>query len=296
MKRNAEDDVAEARAEELASKKRKVDQDDDDDDVEDEEEKEENTSMQQYTQAGVFRRKCPYLDTVSRQKLDFDQQKICSVTLTNMNVYACLVCGKFFQGRGKSTPAFTHSVQAGHFVFINLQDTRTFCLPDGYEIVDAALNDVKKCLAPSFAPNEVSRLNSNSTLARDVYGVSYLPGFVGLNNLKSTDYLNVVLHAFSHISPLRDFFLLPDNYAPKVPSGVIHGSAITRAFGEVVRKMWSKDNFKSVISPQEFMHVVTSESKNRFVVGQQSEAIDLFVWLMGELHRQVCITVLMKAC
>jgi hypothetical protein len=45
------------------------------------------------------RRKCPYLDTVNRQKLDFDQQKVCSQTLTNLNVYACLVCGKYFAGR-----------------------------------------------------------------------------------------------------------------------------------------------------------------------------------------------------
>ena len=56
--------------------------------------------------------KCPYLDTVSRQSIDFDSEKLCSVTLTNMNVYVCLVCGKYFQGRGKMTPAYTHSVQA----------------------------------------------------------------------------------------------------------------------------------------------------------------------------------------
>lgn len=50
------------------------------------------------------RRKCPYLDTVNRQLLDFDMEKLCSVTLTNMNVYSCLVCGSFFQGRGQNTP------------------------------------------------------------------------------------------------------------------------------------------------------------------------------------------------
>ena len=27
-----------------------------------------------------------------------------------------------------------------------------------------------------------------------MHGISYLPGFVGLNNLKCTDYINVVLH------------------------------------------------------------------------------------------------------
>jgi hypothetical protein len=50
------------------------------------------------------RKKCPYLDTVDRQHLDFDMEKVCSVTLSNMNIYACLVCGHFFQGRGQSTP------------------------------------------------------------------------------------------------------------------------------------------------------------------------------------------------
>jgi U4/U6.U5 tri-snRNP-associated protein 2 len=42
--------------------------------------------------------RCPYLDTVNRHMLDFDFEKLCSVSLSNLNVYACLVCGKYFQG------------------------------------------------------------------------------------------------------------------------------------------------------------------------------------------------------
>jgi U4/U6.U5 tri-snRNP-associated protein 2 len=92
-------------------------------------------------------------------------------------------------------------------VFIHLHDVRAFCLPDGYEILDASLEDVKKCLSPAFSKDDISRLNRNSSLARDVYGINYLPGFIGLNNLKNTDYVNVVLHALSHVTPVRDFFL-----------------------------------------------------------------------------------------
>lgn len=43
-------------------------------------------------------RLCPYLDTINRQLLDFDFEKLCSVSLSRINVYACLVCGKYFQG------------------------------------------------------------------------------------------------------------------------------------------------------------------------------------------------------
>ena len=89
--------------------------------------------------------KCPYLDTVNLQLIDFDSENLCSVTLSNMNVYCCLVCGKFFQGRGKSTQAFTHSVQCSHFVFMNLESARFYCLPDGYEINDSSLDLIVKC-------------------------------------------------------------------------------------------------------------------------------------------------------
>jgi hypothetical protein len=42
---------------------------------------------------------CPYLDTINRKVLDFDFEKLCTTTLSNTNVYGCLVCGKYFQGK-----------------------------------------------------------------------------------------------------------------------------------------------------------------------------------------------------
>ena len=39
------------------------------------------------------------METISRQLLDFDFEKCCSVSLSPVNVYACLVCGKYFQVR-----------------------------------------------------------------------------------------------------------------------------------------------------------------------------------------------------
>ena len=76
------------------------------------------------------------------------------------------VCGKFFAGRGRLTPAYTHSVSLGHFVFMNLRDGRSYCLPDGYEVRDSSLRDVQFCLSPVFTFREVGRLNSNTSLAR----------------------------------------------------------------------------------------------------------------------------------
>jgi len=65
-----------------------------------------------------------YLDTVNRAVLDFDFEKVCSVSLSNINIYGCLVCGKYFQGRSRLTPAFAHSIHDDHHVFMNLESSQ----------------------------------------------------------------------------------------------------------------------------------------------------------------------------
>uniref|UniRef100_A0A8C9VJX3 ubiquitinyl hydrolase 1 n=1 Tax=Scleropages formosus TaxID=113540 RepID=A0A8C9VJX3_SCLFO len=71
-------------------------------------------------------RHCPYLDTINRSVLDFDFEKLCSVSLSHINVYACLICGKYFQGRGLKSHAYTHSVQFAHHVFLNLHTLKFY--------------------------------------------------------------------------------------------------------------------------------------------------------------------------
>lgn len=92
------------------------------------------------------------------QVLDFDFEKFCSVSLSNLNVYACLVCGKYFQGRGRKSHAYTHSLEAGHHVFINLHTEKVYCLPDGYEVNDPSLDDIRYVLNPRYALTFSSQL------------------------------------------------------------------------------------------------------------------------------------------
>jgi hypothetical protein len=119
------------------------------------------------------------------QNLDFDFEKCCSVTLSSHNVYACLVCGKYFQvrilnlggkhlrcllgvlqgrdhitrspaskvclqGRGPSTEAYTHALEAGHHMFMKVESGRVYCLPDMYEVQDRSLADIQYVLNPTF--------------------------------------------------------------------------------------------------------------------------------------------------
>jgi U4/U6.U5 tri-snRNP-associated protein 2 len=166
--------------------------------------KEEPNSIS-YNSNGIA---CPYLDTINRTALDFDFEPTCSITLSSgPHIYGCLVCGKFFRGKGKHTAAYLHSINEGHNVFIHLEKGSFWCLPDDYEIIDPSLDDIKNAFKPIYKKDEIKCIDSQTSLSRDLFGKRYLPGFVGLNNLNKTDCINSTLQALAHVKPLRDFFL-----------------------------------------------------------------------------------------
>ncbi|XP_059060298.1 U4/U6.U5 tri-snRNP-associated protein 2 [Achroia grisella] len=227
---------------------------------------------------------CPYLDTINRHVLDFDFEKLCSVSLTRINVYACLVCGKYFQGRGTNTHAYTHSVADGHHVFLNLHTLKFYCLPDNYEVIDSSLNDIKYVLNPIFTMEQIKQLDSDTKMSRAIDGTMYMPGIVGLNNIKANDYCNVILQCLSQVRPLRNYFLREENYANvKRPPGDSSFLLVQR-FGELLRKLWNPRAFKAHVSPHEMLQAVVLWSKKRFQFIKQSDPIDFLSWFLNSLH------------
>lgn len=117
-----------------------------------------------------------YLDTVNRSVLDFDFEKLCSISLSNINVYACLVCGKYFQGRGPKSHAYFHALEVGHHVFINIGLKKVYVLPEGYEVKSKSLDDIKYVVDPHFTKDAVVKLDREVHDAWDLSGSRYRPG------------------------------------------------------------------------------------------------------------------------
>ncbi|XP_044860033.1 U4/U6.U5 tri-snRNP-associated protein 2, partial [Mauremys mutica] len=229
-------------------------------------------------------RHCPYLDTINRSVLDFDFEKLCSISLSHINVYACLVCGKYFQGRGLKSHAYIHSVQFSHHVFLNLHTLKFYCLPDNYEIIDSSLEDITYVLKPTFTKQQITNLDKQAKLSRAYDGTTYLPGIVGLNNIKANDYANAVLQALSNVPPLRNYFLEEENYKNiKRPPGDIMFLLVQR-FGELMRKLWNPRNFKAHVSPHEMLQAVVLCSKKTFQITKQGDGVDFLSWFLNALH------------
>ena len=218
---------------------------------------------------------CPYTQSVNKFSLDFDFDKVCSVTLSNSNVYACLVCGKYFQGRGKETPAYLHSMDEEHHVFINLVNGTVWCLPDNYEVFDDSLEDIKFNLNPVFTKTDLEKLPSSSL---SLTGAEYHPGLVGLNQVKDASYLNAVVHALCGVVPVRDYFVLlsTTDATPR----------LTKSFSDLLKKICNWQSFKGLTSPHEFLHQISLKSKGEFFASH-ADPFKLMEWLLPAIQSEI---------
>lgn len=216
-----------------------------------------------------------YLDTIDRNVLDFDFEKLCSISLSNINVYACLVCGRYFQGRGLKSHAYFHALEEDHHVFINMETQKVYVLPEGYEVKSKSLDDIKFVSDPRYTKQEVMEFDRKPRTSWALGNKEYTPGFVGMNNIKENDYLNVIVQALSHVAPLRNYFLLEDfSSAPE----------LVKRTSILFRKIWNPRAFKAHVSPHELLQEISLRSNKRFTLTAQSDPVEFLSWFLNNLH------------
>lgn len=216
-----------------------------------------------------------YLDSINPQHLNFDYDKVCLVTLSTVNVYCCLVCGVYLQGRAATLPACLHAVSRGHRVFINTDTLKVYILPDNVETTARArvLDDIRYQLAPTYTlPQDLC------DSAADMHGVAYLPGYVGLNREGGLGFVNAVVQMVAHIEPIRDYYL----FGAALARGTPRGAPLSAALGAVVRKVWLARLWRRQVSPHEFVQLCLQ--RRQFGDGATPRAF--LVWLLNELHRE----------
>jgi U4/U6.U5 tri-snRNP-associated protein 2 len=106
--------------------------------------------------------------------------------------------------------------------------------------------------------------------------------------------MNVVIQALLHVGPLRDYFIFHSQPPPKASSTITTGafdadnrSELVKRFGLLARKVWNPKNFKSQVSPHEFLQEVSSASNKKFKITEQGDPLEFLSWLLNALHRDL---------
>lgn len=119
---------------------------------------------------------------------------------------------------------------------------------------------------PLFNKEMVAKLDSEPLFSRALDGTEYYPGCLGLNNLKHTDYVNVVIQALCRVQPLRDFCLY---YGVTEHNLTTPKHQLVARFAELTKKIWNPKNFKGHVSPHELLQAISHASAKRFKIGEQ---------------------------
>lgn len=165
-----------------------------------------------------------------------------------------------------------------------------------------ALDDIKFVADPRYTREEVAALDrprrSATHLQNDdldqhnqqqqqswtLLGQPYTPGFVGMNNIKENDYVNVVVQALAHVAPLRNYLLLlGDSSGPDATMTTRYSELVQRC-STLVRKVWNPRAFRAHVSPHELLQEIALQSGKRFTLTQQSDPVDFLTWFLNNLH------------
>lgn len=212
-----------------------------------------------------------YIDSIDRRKLDFDIEKICCITLSTTNIYCCLSCGKYFQGKNHNSPAFKHMLDDDHHLFLNMESLKIYSLPENYEMIGIeSLNVIKYAANPTYDPED---LKTYPLVCYDLNLNRYLNGFVGLNNISQNSYQNVVIQLLSHIIPIRNYFLLES-------MKMTNNNGFIEKLSSLIRKMWSPKLFKNHVSPYEFIKYIESMSNQKLGISKDPRKFLLYLVTM----------------
>jgi len=228
-------------------------------------------------------KKCPYISTINKAILDFDQEKVCSVSLKDNNIYSCLICGKYFHGKGKTTPCYIHSLSEQHHLFINLETRDIYCLPDDYELTDDYVDSdkknenilfqIKQNLLPEYTKREIKLIDKiSSNYCTSLGGDSFLPGYLGLGYVKNCQYFNVVIQSLSHLKKFRNFFL---EYNRKIDNKDDSIEIFIKKLSDIIKKLWNFSSYKTHIDQRECLQLLEKASNKKFLMSNINSDIPI---------------------
>jgi len=90
------------------------------------------------------------------------------------------------------------------------------------------------------------------------YITFFTVGFVGLNNVKANDYVNVIIQALAHIPPLRDYFIL-QNFENKSQLG----NNLTYVLDIETYSVFIHSHYLSIIFSSAFQHISTQDLESK---------------------------------
>ena len=116
------------------------------------------------------------------------------------------------------------------------------------------------------------------------------PPLIGLNNIGATCYMNSTLQCLSQTAALTNYFLMEknQNYIDNISKELSKKNqlCLTKVYANLIKKLWSKKDFKSSFSPQKFFDTVSSMNP-LFQKGEPGDVKEFIIFILEQIHREL---------
>lgn len=175
---------------------------------------------------------------------------------------------------------YYHIVDSDHYLLLETQRE------DGSWITATHLTKTSTQIIPD-QNEELLLTNSNSM--QTMIQLNAEPGVCGIVNIGNSCYINAALQCLCHTSAVYDFFLQNDNWRLQINQFNKKGTGgiATEKFYEVMREMWSGNNFKISNGPRELKFTIGEMKAPQFAGTSQQDSHEFLMFLMDILHEDL---------
>jgi len=123
----------------------------------------------------------------------------------------------------------------------------------------------------------------NEALKKEILELKKEPILVGLNNIGATCYMNATLQCLSNTNTLTNYFLKEYKYEQNNNKKIM-----SKAYYNVIKDLWNRDNNNKSISPYEFKEILSQENP-LFAGIAANDSKDLINFLIERFHNELNI-------
>ena len=157
---------------------------------------------------------------------------------------------------------------------MSLTGKNIYELPKGNIITDPSHYDIIHSYDPIYTENEIQTFDTlTENECNDYFKKKYIRGFIGLNKIGKTDFINVLIQCIGHCSEVRNK-LLNKTMIDQLENQFKYPEFVKK-MSLIIRKQWNNQALKALITPFE----LTSELqriKKTFSIDKQGDVIEAY--------------------
>jgi len=214
-------------------------------------------------------------EIINRDKLKFDEDKKCSISLSGEHLNICMICGECFSGCSMDSPIVKHFMDTFHSFAFSYDKKKLIIIPTFIEIPEYIdFKDIIFSSSPKYDDQTITEMITKRKEGYSFDSKLFFPGGLMIGNSNLNHSQKASLRFLSAIDPLRNHFLLskPHNR---------YSFLVSRFF----RYLFSPFPVNQYVFIDELLVYIEDISKKQFIHDEEVDPLQFITFILNSLGK-----------